>query len=95
MLGKKGIFTPDICPCCDKKPKSKKHIHLMNIDHKYSENTLDWYFMCRDCHLGKYHYLAGLEKRNGKIKPIPNIIKNLLQLRTRKERGELLKEMIY
>ena len=61
-LTKIGIFEPDYCPICDKKPKNKKEIHLMNINHKYLDNSLDWYYMCTKCH-NKYHFLAGLKKK--------------------------------
>ena len=86
-------MVPNICPICDKKPKDKKKLDLMNIDHTYKERPLDWYYICSKCHEGKYHYLAGLKK--GKtIKSIPNLIHNLLQLETREERFQLLREVI-
>ncbi len=69
----------------------------MNVDHEYREDPLDYYYICSKCHEGKYHSLAGIKGRkenNYKIKPIPNLIKNLLKLKTRKECEELLKEVI-
>jgi len=34
-------MVPNICPICDKKPKDKKKLDLMNIDHTYKERPLD------------------------------------------------------
>lgn len=93
MLEKEGIFRPDTCSICGKK-KGKRNLDLMNINHIYKKNTLLYYYMCNDCHINKYHFLAGLDKRNRKIKPIHNLIKNLLNLKTREERKQLLKEVI-
>ena len=64
----------------------------MNLDHKYLDNTLDYYYMCIWSHK-IYDFLAGLRKHKT-IKPIPNLIKNLLQLKTREEREQLLKKVI-
>ena len=93
MLAKIDIFKPDICPFCGKL-KSKRKLDLMNINHTYKENTLDWYYICQHCHLGIYHFLVGFEGEYKTIKPIPNLINNLLQLKTREEREQLLKEVI-
>jgi len=92
MLEEEGIFEPNICPICNKKSNIRK-MNLMNINHQYKENPLDYYYICGKCHIGKYHYLSGLKKCK-KIKPIPNLIKNLLSLKTREERFKLLKEVI-
>ena len=91
MLEKMGIFRPDICPICD----IKRRLDLMNIDHEYKENILEYYHICQKCH-NIYHSLAGLGgKTSGiTIKPIPNLIKNLQKLKTREERKKLLKEVI-
>ncbi|KKL51778.1 hypothetical protein LCGC14_2292090 [marine sediment metagenome] len=91
-LKEMDIFEPENCPDCSKKPRIKKYIHLMNLDHKYLDNTLDYYYMCIWCHK-IYDFLAGLRKHKT-IKPIPNLIKNLLQLKTREEREQLLKKVI-
>ncbi len=90
-LTKIGVFEPEYCPICDK-PKGKRRIDLMNINHQYENNILDYYYMCKKCHEGINHYLVGLWK--GKIKPIHNLIENLLQLKTREEREQLLKKVI-
>lgn len=91
MLEKMGIFKPIICPICDKKHNK---IDLMNIDHQYKENTLDYYYMCNHCHTGVYEYLAGLVEGHKTIKSVPNLIGDLLKLKTRIEREKLLKEII-
>jgi len=77
---------------CNYHGKKNNEIKLMNLDHKYLENTLDWYYMCAKCHK-IYDYLAGLVG-NKKVKSIPNLIKNLKQLQNREEREQLLKEVI-
>jgi len=77
---------------CNYHGKKNNEIKLMNLDHKYLENTLDWYYMCAKCHK-IYDYLAGLVG-NKKVKSIPNLIKNLKQLQTREEREQALKDII-
>ncbi len=77
---------------CNYHGKKNNEIELMNLDHKYLENTLDWYYMCAKCHK-IYDYLAGLVG-NKKVKSIPNLIKNLKQLQTREEREQALKDII-
>ncbi|KKM78439.1 hypothetical protein LCGC14_1360070, partial [marine sediment metagenome] len=92
MLEEMSIFAPEYCPYCNK-PKGKRKLDLMNLFHTYLENSLDYYYMCQKCHK-IYHSLAGLEKRNSKVKSIPNLIKDLLKLKTRVEREQLLKKVI-
>ena len=90
-----GIDEPEYCPYCNK-PKGKRKLHLMNIDHQYNNNLLDYYYICPKCHKGIYHGLAGLGGKTSGIiiKPIPNLINNLLKLKTREERFQLLKKVI-
>ncbi|KKL62517.1 hypothetical protein LCGC14_2184430 [marine sediment metagenome] len=94
-LGEMGIFAPEYCSYCNKLKSKKRKFDLMNLDHNYLENTLDYYYACHNCH-NIYHTLAGLGgKTSGiTIKPIPNLIKNLQKLKTREERKKLLKEVI-
>ncbi|KKK49370.1 hypothetical protein LCGC14_3135750, partial [marine sediment metagenome] len=93
ILKEMGIFRPEYCPYCNK-PKGKRKLHLMNINHQYNNISNEWFYICSYCHTKVYHYLAGLEKRNGKIKPIPNLIEDLKKLETREEREQLLKNVI-
>ncbi len=94
ILEEMGIFESEICPKCGKKPRIE-NMHLMNLDHEYRNNPNEWFYMCNYCHK-IYHSLAGLGGKIGivTIKPIPNLIKNLLQLKNREEREQLLKEVI-
>ena len=88
-----GVDEPEYCPICDKKPRIKKYMHLINLDHNYLDNLLDWYYICKWCH-DLYDFSTGLRK-NVNIKKSPNLIKNLLNLKTREERFQLLKKVIH
>lgn len=93
ILSEMGIIEPEYCPDCNEKPETEREMHLMNIDHKYRNKPHEWFYICEKCHKGIYHSLAGLGgKTSGVvIKPIPNLINNLLELQTRTERYQLLK----
>ncbi len=92
-LKEMGIFEPNYCPICDKKPRIKKYMHLINLDHNYLDNTLDWYYICKWCH-DLYDFSTGLRKKSKIIKKSPNLIEDLLKLKTREKRFRLLKEVI-
>ena len=89
-LANMKIFKPKCCPVCN---VIDKCIDLMNLDHQYSENPLDYYYLCRYCHNIIYHCLVGF-KKSKKIPVNPNLLPALLQLEIREEREELLKETL-
>ena len=42
---------PDICEICD----LKKKLDLANISGEYKRDLDDWEYLCRKCHIRKYH----------------------------------------
>ena len=89
-LANMGIFKPDYCPVCNVKDT---RIELINLDHTYQNNILDYYYLCQYCHDKIYHCLIGI-KKSKKIPVDYAFMSELFTLQSYEKRRLLLNEVV-